>query len=135
MFLPSDMTIILCSSPQTWQSFYVPPLRHDNHSVFLPSDMTIILCSSPQTWQSFYAPPLRHDNLSVFYPHTWTYSLLLGKEEDIWMHVDAAYAGSAFICPEFRPMLNGVEVGTLLNLLLSSVLNRYFSSKYTQQHW
>jgi len=30
------------------------------------------------------------------------------------MHIDAAYAGSAFICPEFRPMLNGVEVGKLL---------------------
>lgn len=26
------------------------------------------------------------------------------------MHVDAAYAGSAFICPEFRPLLNGIEV-------------------------
>lgn len=26
------------------------------------------------------------------------------------MHVDAAYAGSSFICEEFRPLLNGVEV-------------------------
>ncbi|KAH3790455.1 hypothetical protein DPMN_168655 [Dreissena polymorpha] len=26
------------------------------------------------------------------------------------MHIDAAYAGSAFICPEFRPLLEGVEV-------------------------
>lgn len=26
------------------------------------------------------------------------------------MHVDAAYAGSAFICPEFRHLLNGIEV-------------------------
>lgn len=26
------------------------------------------------------------------------------------MHIDAAYAGSAFICPEFRHLLNGVEV-------------------------
>ena len=25
------------------------------------------------------------------------------------MHIDAAYAGSAFICPEYRPILNGVE--------------------------
>uniref|UniRef100_A0A8C5BV08 Aromatic-L-amino-acid decarboxylase n=1 Tax=Gadus morhua TaxID=8049 RepID=A0A8C5BV08_GADMO len=30
--------------------------------------------------------------------------------ENIWMHIDAAYAGCAFICPEFRPLLNGVEV-------------------------
>ncbi|VDP67003.1 unnamed protein product [Echinostoma caproni] len=27
----------------------------------------------------------------------------------IWLHVDAAYAGSAFICPEYRPWLNGIE--------------------------
>lgn len=33
-----------------------------------------------------------------------------GNKENIWMHIDAAYAGSAFICPEFRPLLNGVEV-------------------------
>ncbi|KAG7476044.1 aromatic-L-amino-acid decarboxylase [Solea senegalensis] len=31
------------------------------------------------------------------------------NEENIWMHVDAAYAGSAFICPEFRHLLNGIE--------------------------
>lgn len=35
---------------------------------------------------------------------------ITGKEYDIWLHVDAAYAGSAFICPEFRHLLNGVEV-------------------------
>ena len=23
-------------------------------------------------------------------------------KNDIWMHIDAAYAGSAFICPEYR---------------------------------
>lgn len=27
------------------------------------------------------------------------------------MHIDAAYAGSSFICPEYRHLLNGVEVG------------------------
>lgn len=31
------------------------------------------------------------------------------EKEGLWMHIDAAYAGSAFICPEFRPLLNGVE--------------------------
>lgn len=30
-------------------------------------------------------------------------------QESLWLHIDAAYAGSAFICPEFRPLLNGVE--------------------------
>lgn len=28
----------------------------------------------------------------------------------IWLHVDAAYAGSAFVCPEFRCWLQGVEL-------------------------
>lgn len=30
----------------------------------------------------------------------------LKKFPDVWLHVDAAYAGSAFICPELRPFLN-----------------------------
>ncbi|XP_022239200.1 aromatic-L-amino-acid decarboxylase-like isoform X2 [Limulus polyphemus] len=36
----------------------------------------------------------------------------LGKvcsEEHLWFHIDAAYAGSAFICSEFRHLLDGVE--------------------------
>ncbi|XP_068591923.1 aromatic-L-amino-acid decarboxylase isoform X1 [Cebidichthys violaceus] len=37
------------------------------------------------------------------------------NEENMWMHIDAAYAGSAFICPEFRPLLNGVEFADSLN--------------------
>uniref|UniRef100_A0A3P8VPS6 Aromatic-L-amino-acid decarboxylase n=1 Tax=Cynoglossus semilaevis TaxID=244447 RepID=A0A3P8VPS6_CYNSE len=31
------------------------------------------------------------------------------NDENMWMHVDAAYAGSAFVCPEFRHLLNGIE--------------------------
>lgn len=34
----------------------------------------------------------------------------LGEREHIWIHVDAAYAGSAFICPEFRQFMKGVEL-------------------------
>uniref|UniRef100_A0A3Q3WFP5 Aromatic-L-amino-acid decarboxylase n=1 Tax=Mola mola TaxID=94237 RepID=A0A3Q3WFP5_MOLML len=37
------------------------------------------------------------------------------NEENLWMHIDAAYAGSAFICPEFRPLLNGVEFADSFN--------------------
>ncbi|GBP64269.1 Histidine decarboxylase [Eumeta japonica] len=29
---------------------------------------------------------------------------------DAWLHVDAAYAGTAFLCPEYRHWLNGVEL-------------------------
>lgn len=35
--------------------------------------------------------------------------------EDLWLHVDAAYAGSAFICPEFRHLLDGVEFADSFN--------------------
>ncbi|KAF4017468.1 hypothetical protein G4228_009212, partial [Cervus hanglu yarkandensis] len=29
--------------------------------------------------------------------------------EGLWLHVDAAYAGTAFLCPEFRGFLKGIE--------------------------
>ena len=29
--------------------------------------------------------------------------------EDVWLHVDAAYAGSAMVCPEFRWAFEGIE--------------------------
>ena len=32
-----------------------------------------------------------------------------GRKEDLWLHVDAAYAGTAFLCPEFRHWLDGIE--------------------------
>lgn len=32
------------------------------------------------------------------------------KRYDIWLHVDAAYAGSAFILPEYRYLLDGIEL-------------------------
>lgn len=37
------------------------------------------------------------------------------KKENLWLHIDAAYAGSAFICPEYRPYLNGVEYADSFN--------------------
>ncbi|KAJ8343595.1 hypothetical protein SKAU_G00309240 [Synaphobranchus kaupii] len=33
----------------------------------------------------------------------------LCAKEGLWLHIDAAYAGSAFLCPEQRSFLNGVE--------------------------
>ena len=35
---------------------------------------------------------------------------LVCEREGLWLHVDAAYAGSAFICPEFQYHLKGIEV-------------------------
>jgi aromatic-L-amino-acid decarboxylase len=31
------------------------------------------------------------------------------QKNELWLHVDAAYAGSAFICPEFRNLMTGIE--------------------------
>ncbi|KAF5298428.1 hypothetical protein FQR65_LT01206 [Abscondita terminalis] len=31
------------------------------------------------------------------------------NQENVWIHVDAAYAGSAFVCPEYRYLMKGVE--------------------------
>ena len=36
-------------------------------------------------------------------------------ELGLWLHVDAAYAGSAFVCPEFRPLLDGIELADSFN--------------------
>ena len=36
--------------------------------------------------------------------------LLTGTEYNLWLHVDAAYAGCGFVCEEFRHLLRGIEV-------------------------
>lgn len=43
----------------------------------------------------------------------------LGKvcqDYDIWLHVDAAYAGSALICPEFKYLIKGIELASSFNM-------------------
>ncbi|KAF4524640.1 hypothetical protein B566_EDAN013749 [Ephemera danica] len=37
------------------------------------------------------------------------------QESGLWFHVDAAYAGSAFICPEYRYLMAGVEQSDSFN--------------------
>nr|BDD85279.1 tyrosine decarboxylase 1 [Ischnura senegalensis] len=32
-----------------------------------------------------------------------------------WMHVDGAYAGNAFLCPEFKPLMRGIEFASSFN--------------------
>ena len=53
------------------------------------------------------------------------------------MHIDAAYAGSAFICPEYRPILNGVELADSFNFnphkvnyLTELVIPKHLSKAY-----
>mgnify|MGYP000870913319 CR=1 FL=1 len=38
------------------------------------------------------------------------------KQHDLWLHVDAAYAGSALICPEFKYLIKGIELATSFNM-------------------
>ncbi|CAL1678950.1 unnamed protein product [Lasius platythorax] len=38
------------------------------------------------------------------------------KEHNIWLHIDAAYAGAAFICPEFRYLMSGVQYADSFNV-------------------
>lgn len=38
----------------------------------------------------------------------------IARREAIWYHVDAAYAGSAMICPEFRAQWDGIELADSL---------------------
>lgn len=39
----------------------------------------------------------------------------LCNRENIWLHVDAAYAGTAFSCPEYRYLMKGVEYSDSFN--------------------
>ncbi|XP_037955064.1 aromatic-L-amino-acid decarboxylase [Teleopsis dalmanni] len=43
----------------------------------------------------------------------------IGKEIQkfpcVWLHVDGAYAGNAFICPELKPLLKGIEYADSFN--------------------
>ncbi|XP_055680741.1 3,4-dihydroxyphenylacetaldehyde synthase 2 [Lutzomyia longipalpis] len=37
------------------------------------------------------------------------------REYNVWLHIDAAYAGAAFCCPEYRPLMKGVELAESFN--------------------
>ncbi|CAH8568015.1 unnamed protein product [Schistosoma turkestanicum] len=53
------------------------------------------------------------------------------RENDIWLHVDGAYAGNACICPEFRHYLDGVEFSEFRETscyLSPETLNSFHSS-------
>ena len=35
---------------------------------------------------------------------------MICERHSLWLHVDAAYAGSALICPELQHVMTGIEV-------------------------
>lgn len=39
----------------------------------------------------------------------------IARRENLWCHIDAAYAGAACICPEHRAMIDGVELADSFN--------------------
>ncbi|PWA54534.1 pyridoxal phosphate (PLP)-dependent transferases superfamily protein [Artemisia annua] len=74
-------------------------ISHDVASGLIP----LFLCATIGTTSSTAVDPL----------------LALGKitkRYGIWFHVDAAYAGSACICPEYRHHLNGIEEADSFNM-------------------
>ncbi|KAL8252743.1 hypothetical protein R6Q59_036436 [Mikania micrantha] len=74
-------------------------ISHDIDSGLIP----LFLCATVGTTSSTAVDPL----------------LALGnitKRYRIWFHVDAAYAGSACICPEYRHYLNGIEEADSFNM-------------------
>ena len=44
--------------------------------------------------------------------------------ESMWLHVDAAYAGSALICPELQHVLKGIEA-SCINCAMFHKTDRY----------
>ncbi|XP_022109835.1 aromatic-L-amino-acid decarboxylase-like [Acanthaster planci] len=52
-------------------------------------------------------PSCAFDNLEEIGP--------ICEAEKVWLHVDAAYAGTALICPEFRSLANGIELADSFN--------------------
>lgn len=52
-------------------------------------------------WQPSLPPPVAPPSQVTFASS--------GAREGLWLHIDAAYAGTAFLCPEFRGFLTGIE--------------------------
>jgi len=52
----------------------------------------------------------------------------ISAEYGLWFHVDAAYAGSALFCPEFRSLANGIEKAQSYNFNLSKWFPALFNS-------
>ena len=38
------------------------------------------------------------------------------QSRGMWLHVDGAYAGSSFVCPELRYLMKGIEYASSFNL-------------------
>ncbi|KAF2306850.1 hypothetical protein GH714_022002 [Hevea brasiliensis] len=82
-------------SPQTLQE----AIENDIKSGFIP----LFLCATVGTTACGAVDPIKELGE-------------IAKKYNIWLHIDAAYAGSACICPEFRHYLNGVELADSVSM-------------------
>ncbi|KAJ8320460.1 hypothetical protein KUTeg_002047 [Tegillarca granosa] len=57
------------------------------------------------------------------------------SKENVWLHVDAAYAGNALICPEFQYLLKGVEMVTSININPNKWMLLNFDCSVMWYHW
>ncbi|WCJ37647.1 Tyrosine decarboxylase [Euphorbia peplus] len=87
--LPTSLANNFSLSPTTFQA----AVKADIASGLIP----LYLCASLGTTSTTAVDPI-HSLADV------------ANRYHIWVHVDAAYAGSACICPEFRDYLNGIEL-------------------------
>ena len=71
----------------------VEVIRHDKEQGLIPFFLCVTLGTTGAC---------AFDNLKELSP--------IANEENIWIHVDAAYAGTAFICPEYQSWLAGIEM-------------------------
>ncbi|KAF7491328.1 Histidine decarboxylase [Sarcoptes scabiei] len=71
----------------------VEAIRHDREDDLIPFFLCVTLGTTGAC---------AFDNLKELGP--------IAIRENIWIHVDAAYAGSAFICPEYRVWMEGIEM-------------------------
>ncbi|XP_065853493.1 4-hydroxyphenylacetaldehyde synthase-like [Euphorbia lathyris] len=95
--LPTSISNGFSLSPQTLEE----AIETDIASGFLP----LYLCGTIGTTACGVVDPIEE----------------LGKiasKYNIWFHIDAAYAGSACICPEFRHYLDGVELADSISMNL-----------------
>lgn len=58
------------------------------------------------------------------------------EEENMWLHVDAAYAGAAFVCPEYRHYMKGnqylhiIFVSSYIDLKQNTLLLLIYTLKF-----
>ncbi|CAG8573651.1 2996_t:CDS:2, partial [Racocetra fulgida] len=54
-------------------------------------------------------------------------------DANVWLHIDAAYAGSAFVCPEYRHYLNGQAFSLVCFHVIPNEKSRETSNELTEK--